>query len=46
MFVEFVTGTSGLGRSRVETKGMTKFSRFWYRAKSGSSLAGVDRVLW
>jgi hypothetical protein len=46
MFVEFVTGTSGFGRSRVETSGMTKLRRFWYKAKRGSNLAGVGRVLW
>jgi hypothetical protein len=46
MFVEFVTGTSGFGRSRVEHIGRTKLRRLWYNAKRGSSFAGVLEPLW
>jgi hypothetical protein len=46
MFVEFVTGISGLGRSSVEHIGSTKWSKFWYSANSGSSFAGVLEPLW
>jgi hypothetical protein len=46
MLVEFVTGTSGLGLSRVEHIGRTKLSRLWYKAKRGMSCAGVSRDLW
>jgi hypothetical protein len=46
MLVELVTGISGLGRSRLETKGKTKFNKLWYRANNDICFAGVGDFLW